>query len=68
METEKTSQTVPRRRKMRSWIPAVIIAIAVASITFLTRAPELPIIKKILYSMLTVLGSALLLLVWFLFL
>jgi outer membrane protein assembly factor BamB len=68
MKTED-SKDVPRKpRKMRWWMPSVILLIAVATITALNQAPELPIIKKIMFGMLTVVVSALLLLVWFMFL
>lgn len=68
MKTEITTKAASKPRPMRWWMPVVIIIIAVTLITSLTQAAELPIVKKILFGALTVIGSLLLLLVWFLFL
>jgi outer membrane protein assembly factor BamB len=67
METKNSKETLRFGRKMRWWMPSVILLIAVVTMTLLTQAPELPMIKKIMFGALTVAVSALLLLVWFMF-
>lgn len=67
MNTE-IKETGRKTRPMRWWMPVAIMVIAVTIIVILSQAPELPIIKKILFGMLTVVGGLLLLLVWFMFL
>ena len=67
MNAENMKEPGTKVRRMRWWMPIAICIIAAATIVFLQTAPELPVIKKVMFTMLTVLCSALLLLVWFMF-
>src|SRR5258708_10912167 len=52
----------------RWWIPIWIVLLAAAALVAWSQYPELPIIRRIMYSMLTIAVSLLLLLIWFMFL
>lgn len=67
MNDEIAKEPKLKVRRMRLWIPIAILVIAVGVITYLQTAPELPVIKRIMFTALTVAISVLLTLVWFMF-
>src|SRR5579859_89806 len=52
----------------RGWMPVATVLLAVAAIITLSQYPELPVIRRIMYSALTIAVSLVLLFVWFMFL
>jgi outer membrane protein assembly factor BamB len=65
---DKNSGGAVRRRRVRWWIPLVIVALAAANIARVRSSSELEGNFRTLWTVVTVMGSLVLLLVWLLFL